>query len=208
MHLLVQSATRLQFQRPVCSIYICEHLLSYFLQIISIIRHTSSLRVAIQPILITVPVWTPAISCVLCVPLYCVFCCRRSDLHAVGFCSVPAHFEADSYFTAVKYINPVPSCVSAFFSFGFSFRFPSSNQWCPGKICLAWNNLSQNGEKAYLLPALQMRPVCVDICFRVSQYRRQWGICPKRRTKRNWPVGTQQTASSASTVCISFMRRI
>jgi len=34
------------------------------------------------------------------------------------------------------------------------------------------------------------------------------GICPKRRTKRNWPLGTQQTASSASTVCISFMRRI
>ena len=27
----------------------------------------------------------------------------------------------------------------------------------------------------------------------------EWGICPKRRTKGNWPVRTQQTVSSAST---------
>jgi len=33
-------------------------------------------------------------------------------------------------------------------------------------------------------------------------------ICPKRRTKRNWPVGTQQTASSASSLDLLSVRNL
>ena len=58
--------------------------------------------------------------------------------------------------------------------------------------------------KKFVLSANRGQPICLRYCG-ISLLELKWGICPKRRTKGNWPVGTQQTASSASSVDLKYV---